>query len=160
MHSRVDDCADLTRRSLRTVAAMALTLAVSAAASATGATGLPSDLAEAVNDYDQATIRSDVAALGNLVAEDYVLVNSDATLQNKQQYLADFGLPGFRIDPYVMQQPMQKVWGDTALTGGLLHLSWTQDGRHHSRLLRVAHVWAKHDGHWRITFTQLTRVPR
>jgi hypothetical protein len=55
---------------------------------------------------------------------------------------------------------MLKVWGNTALTGGLLHLSWTLDGIHHKRLLRIAHVWARDDGHWRMTYTQLTRVPQ
>ena len=165
MHNRVDDGADPTRRTLLTMAAMAPTLAAagmtSAAESApTGATELPRDLARAVNDYDQATIRNDVATLADLVAEDYLLVNSDSTVQNKQQYLADFKVPGFSLDPYVMEQPMLKVWGNTALTGGLLHLSWTLDGRHHKRLLRIAHVWARRDGHWRMTYTQLTRVPQ
>ncbi|MGH8195848.1 MAG: nuclear transport factor 2 family protein [Woeseiaceae bacterium] len=165
MHSRVDDGADLARRTLLAMAVMAPTLAAagmaSAAESAPMGTGeLPPDLAKAVNDYHQATIRNDTAALGDLVAEDYLLVNSDATVQNKQQYLADFNLPGFRIDPYVMEQPVTKVWGNTALTGGLLHLSWTQDGRHQRRLLRIAHVWARYDGRWRMTYTQLTRVPQ
>ncbi len=164
MHSRVDNRADLARRTLLAMAAMAPTLAAGMTSAAesvpTGTAGLPSDLAKAVSDYDQATIRNDIAALGDLVAEDYVLVNSDATVQNKQQYLADFTLPGFRIDPDVMEQPVLKVWGNTALMAGLLHLSWTQDGRHQRRLLRIAHVWAKYDGHWRMTYTQLTRVPQ
>jgi len=165
MHSRIDDGADLARRTLLAMAAIAPTMAAAGVASATktaptGAAELPPDLAKAVNDYDQATIRNDIATLGRLVAEDYVLVNSDATVQNKQQYLADFNLPGFRVDPYVMEQPVQKVWGNSAVTGGLLHLSWTQDGRHQMRLLRIAHVWVKHDGHWRLTYTQLTRVPQ
>lgn len=164
MHSRVDDGADLTRRTLLAMAALAPTLAAgmtSATESAsTAIVELPPDLAKAVNDYDRATIHNDVGALGDLVAEDYVLVNSDATVQNKQQYLADFNLPGFRIDPYVMEQPVLKVWANIALTGGLLHLSWTQDGERQKRLVRIAHVWARYDGHWRMTYTQVTRVPQ
>ncbi|MEX2126109.1 MAG: nuclear transport factor 2 family protein [Woeseia sp.] len=164
MHSRTGGDADLTRRTLLAMAAMAPTLAAgmtgAAESAPTGTAELPRDLAKAVNDYDQATLRGDIAALGDLVAEDYVLVNSDASVQNKQQYLADFNLPGFRIDPYVMEEPVLKVWGNTALTGGLLHLSWTQDGRHQRRLLRIVHIWARYDGHWRMTYTQLTRAPR
>ncbi len=48
-----------------------------------------------------------------------------------------------------MEEPVLKIWGNTALTAGRLHLEWTQDGRRQSRLLRIAHVWAKDDGHWR-----------
>jgi ketosteroid isomerase-like protein len=120
---------------------------------------LPPDLAKAVQDYDQAQIHNDIPTLERLVADDYVLVNSNATVENKQQFLADFSLPGFKIDPYVVEQPVEKMWGSAAVIGGLVHLSWTQDGKHQTRLLRVAYVWAKRNGHWQATYTQVTRVP-
>jgi ketosteroid isomerase-like protein len=165
MQCRVDENTGLTRRTLLAMAAIVPTLATAGLASAvesapTGPTALPPDLAKAVDDYNQATIHNDVETLGRLITEDYTLVNSDATLQNKQSYLTDFKVPGFRLDPYVMEQPVLKVWDNTALTGGLLHLNWTQDGRHQGRVLRIVHVWAKRDGHWRLTYTQLTRVPQ
>ena len=121
---------------------------------------LPPDLAKAVQDYDRAQIHNDIPTLERLVADDYVLVNSNGTVENKQQFLADFNLPGFRIDPYVVEQPVHKVWGDAAVIGGLVHLSWTQDGKHQTRLLRVAYVWAKRNGHWQATYAQVTRVPQ
>ena len=121
---------------------------------------LPPDLAKAVQDYDRAQIHNDIPTLERLVADDYVLVNSNATVENKQQFLADFSLPGFKIDPYVVEQPVEKMWGNAAVIGGLVHLSWTQDGKHQTRLLRVAYVWAKRNGHWQATYTQVTRVPQ
>lgn len=121
---------------------------------------LPPDLAKAVQDYDRAQIHNDIPTLEHLVADDYVLVNSNATVENKQQFLADFSLPGFKIDPYVVEQPVEKMWGNAAVIGGLVHLSWTQDGKHQTRLLRVAYVWAKRNGHWQATYTQVTRVPQ
>ena len=121
---------------------------------------LPPDLAKAVQDYDRAQIHNDIPTLERLVADDYVLVNSNATVENKQQFLADFSLPGFKIDPYVVEQPVEKIWGNAAVIGGLVHLSWTQDGKHQTRLLRVAYVWAKRNGLWQATYTQVTRVPQ
>jgi ketosteroid isomerase-like protein len=112
-----------------------------------------------VSDYDQAQFRNDVETLERLVTDDYVLVNSDASVENKQQFLADFHLPGFKIDPYVLEQPVNKVWRDGAVIGGLVHLSWTQDGKHQTRTLRVAYVWMKRDGLWRATYAQVTRAP-
>lgn len=120
---------------------------------------LPPDLAKAVSDYNQAQFRNDVETLERLVTDDYVLVNSDASVENKQQFLADFHLPGFKIDPYVLEQPVNKVWRDGAVIGGLVHLSWTQDGKHQTRTLRVAYVWMKRDGLWRATYAQVTRAP-
>lgn len=119
----------------------------------------PAGLAEAVDAYRQATLRGDIATLSNLVTDDYVLVNSDASLQGKQSYLDDFKVPGFKVERYVMEQPAHAAWGDTALVRGLLHLAWTQEGEQHQRVLRIAHVWTRREGRWRIAYTQLTRVP-
>ena len=121
---------------------------------------LPPDLAKAVAAYDRAQIHNDIPALDGLVADDFVLVNSNGTVENKRQFLADFNLPGFKIDPYVLEQRVEKVWGDAAVVGGLLHLSWTQDGKHQSRTVRIAYVWARHGGRWRATYAQVTRVPQ
>ena len=84
-----------------------------------------SDLDDAVLAYDQATVNNDVATLARLVSDDYVLVNSDSTLQDKQSYLEDFKVPGFKLDPYVLEKPVRRSWGDTALVAGLVQLSWT-----------------------------------
>jgi ketosteroid isomerase-like protein len=118
-----------------------------------------SDLDAAIRAYDEATVRNDVATLARLVADDYLLVNSDSSLQDKQSYLEDFKVPGFRLDPYVLEQSARRAWGSTALVGGVVNLSWTLEGQHHVRRLRIAHVWTKQEGRWRLAYTQLTRVP-
>ena len=124
------------------------------------AAALPPDLVEAAKDYDRANIASDIAALERLFADDYVLVNSDASVENKQQAIADFRMPGFRIDPYVVTQPVQSAWSDGAVIGGVVHLGWTQDGNHQQRWIRIAHVWAKRERGWQMIYTQVTRVPQ
>jgi ketosteroid isomerase-like protein len=121
-------------------------------------TPLPADLAQALEAYHRATTSNDTRALAALVTEDYVLVNSDASIQDKASYLADFAVPGFKLDPYEVERPIYRVRGDAALTAWTFRLSWTQDGRHQSRRLRIAHVWVSEQGRWRIAYTQLTRI--
>ncbi len=121
---------------------------------------LPSDLANAVKDYDQAQFNNDIPELKRLLSDDYVLVNSDASVEHKEKVLADHAMQGFKIEPYVLDQPVQTVWEDAAVIGGLVHLSGTQDGKHQTRLIRVAYVWAKRNGHWQTAYTQVTRVPQ
>lgn len=120
---------------------------------------LPADLAQAVAAHERATVAKDIAALGDLVTDDYLLVNSDATTQDKRSYLADFEKPDFRIEPFAIEQPTYRVDGDTAMTGGVMTLRWTQSGKQESRRLRIAHMWVRQGGRWRIAHTQLTRVP-
>lgn len=120
---------------------------------------LVADLGRALDAYNRATVRNDTRALAALVTDDYLLVNSDASVQDKVSYLADFAVPGFRIDPYRVEHAFSWIHPDTALTGGTVQLRWTQEGRRQSRHLRVAHFWVRQDGRWRIAYTQLTRVP-
>jgi ketosteroid isomerase-like protein len=120
---------------------------------------LPPDLATALRSYDRAHYESDLPRLSSLVTDDYVLVNSDASVENKEQFLADFRLPGFTIEPYTREQSINKVWANGAVTSAIVRLSWTQDGTKHSRVLRYADVWRRKNGKWQATYTQVTRVP-
>jgi hypothetical protein len=142
------------RRTSAAYAACFVLLATSAPAA-----DLPPDLARAVHDYDRAQFSNDVATLDRLVDADFALVNSNASVENKAQFLADFNLRGFKIEPYVIEHPVHKVWRDGAVIGGLVNLRWTQDGKHQTRPLRVAYVWVKRDGRWLVTYAQVTRVP-
>jgi ketosteroid isomerase-like protein len=145
----------MNRRDLLAIAALGTCTTLVASAADTW----PTDLAQAIAAYDRATVSNDIATLASLVTDDYVLVNSDSSLQDKQSYLEDFKVPGFRLDPYELQQQVHRMWGDAALLAGVVRLSWTLKGEHHERLLRIAHVWAKHGGRWRLAYTQLTRIP-
>src|SRR5687767_2301512 len=143
----------LTRRTLLSAAAAAPAL-ISWETSAA-----QSGLDDAVRAYDEATVGNDVATLARLVSDDYMLVNSDSSLQDKQSYLEDFKVPGFKLDPYVLEQSARRAWDNTALVAGVVNLSWTLHGQRHVRRLRIAHVWTKQQGRWRLAYTQLTRVP-
>jgi hypothetical protein len=121
---------------------------------------LPADLAKAAADYDLAQVHKDLPALTRLIADDYVLVNSDSTVQRKPAVLVDHRMPSFKIDPFVVKDPTLTVWGDGAVIGGLVDLGWTLDGKHQRRLIRLANTWARRDGEWKVIYTQVTRAPR
>jgi ketosteroid isomerase-like protein len=142
-----------------TVTRLVIALLVPAALPAIAA-DLPPDLAKAATEYDRANIASDIATLERLFADEYVLVNSDASVENKQQAIADFRMPGFRIDPYLLTQRVETAWDNGAVIGGVVNLGWTQDGKHQQRWIRIAHVWAKRRGAWQMMYTQVTRVPQ
>ena len=120
---------------------------------------LPADLRRAMERFDHAQVNADTATLARLVTEDYILVNSDATVDRKAKYLSDFLLPGIRMEPYVIEERVEKAWGDVAVVFGLQRLSWIQDGTRHRRDLRIVHVWTKRSGDWQVSHTQLTRIP-
>jgi hypothetical protein len=134
-------------------------LATVLAASPAMAAKLPADLAKAAKDYDQAQIDGDRAGLERLLADDYVLVNSRATVSGKQDLIRDDTAPGFKLDPYQVREPVERVWANGAVLGGVVTLSGIDGGQRFGTTVRFADVWAKRHGVWRVVFTQVTRPP-
>ena len=104
----------------------ALLIAAMLLGSAANAADLPADLAKAVKDYDEAQIHGDKAELQRLVADDYTLVNSSGRIQSKAELIADYTAPGYKIEPFEIMQPVEKVWSDGAVMGGVVDLRGRQ----------------------------------
>jgi hypothetical protein len=121
-----------------------------------GAAELPADLAKAVKDYDEAQVHGDRAELERLVAPDYTLVNSRGIVQTKAQLIADYTAPGYKIEPYVVREPIEKVWSDGAVMGGVATLKGVDGGKAFSVTLRFADIWAKRDGRWQVIYTHVS----
>src|SRR5947207_10045358 len=76
------------------------------------ATELPADLAKAVVDYDQAQIKGNRAELERLLADDYTLLNSGGKTETKSQLIAESTAPGFKLEPFVVKDVLEKVWDE------------------------------------------------
>ena len=126
---------------------------------ATGfASELPADLAKAVHDYDEAQVQGNRAELERLVADDYTLVNGAGEVQDKSGLIADYTTPGYKIEPFEILEPVEKVWNDGAAMGGLVHLEGVSGGKPFAVSLRFVDVWAKRDGRWQVIYSHVSRV--
>jgi hypothetical protein len=126
---------------------------------AAAAGDIPPDLAKAVHDYDQAQIKGDRAELQRLVADDYVLWNSAGRVEDKAKLIADYTAPGFKIEPFVVREPIEKVWGNSAVMGGIATLRGVDGGKPFEVTLRFSDMWAKRNGTWQVIYTHVARVP-
>jgi ketosteroid isomerase-like protein len=120
---------------------------------------LPADLAKAVKEYDEAQIHGDRAELERLVADDYTLLNSSDKIQGKAGLIADYTAAGFSIEPFEILEPVEKVWSDGAVMGGLVHLKGKDGGKPFQVTLRFSDIWAKRDGRWQVIYTHVSRPP-
>ena len=127
--------------------------------SLTNAAELPPDLAKAVHDYDAAQIHGNKPELERLVADEYTLVNSSGRVQNKAELIADYTTPGYRIEPFEILQPVEKVWSDGAVMGGIVNLRGTDGGKPFAVTLRFADIWAKRNGKWQVIYTHVSKPP-
>jgi hypothetical protein len=132
-----------------------LTLLLAAAA----ASHVPPDLAAAVHGYDQAQIHGNRAELQRWLADDYLLVNSSGQTETKAQLIADYTAPGFTLEPFTIEHPVEKVWAGGAVMGGIATLRGTDGGKRYEMRLRFADVWAKRHGRWQVIYTQVAKAP-
>jgi hypothetical protein len=123
-------------------------------------TKIPADLAARVHAYDDAQIKGDEAALEDLLADDYVLVNSRGIRQKKADLIADYTKPGFRLEPFTIEEPVELVWKDGAVMGGVATLRGVDDGQSFEVRLRFSDIWAKRQGKWRVIYTHASRDPK
>ena len=119
----------------------------------------PPDLAKAVKDYDEAQVHGDRAELQRLVADDYTLVNSSGHIQTKAELIADYTTPGYKIEPFEILEPVEKVWSNGAVMGGVVNLRGTDGGKPFAVTLRFADIWAKRNGKWQVVYTHVSRPP-
>jgi hypothetical protein len=136
------------------LAALWLTAAPGFAADA-----VPAELAARVRAYDAAQIHGDKPALQDLLADDYVLVNSRGRRQSKSELIADYTKPGFKLEPFKVEQPVELVWRDGAVMGGVATLRGVDDGQSFEVRLRFSDVWARRGGKWRVIYTHASRDP-
>lgn len=121
---------------------------------------IPADLALRVHAYDEAQINGDKAALEDLLADDYVLVNSRGQRQTKADLIADYTKPGFKLEPFTVEEAVELAWRDGAVMGGVATLRGVDDGQSFEVRLRFSDVWAKRQGQWRVIYTHASRDPK
>ena len=121
---------------------------------------VPADLAARVRAYDVAQVKGDKAALEDLLADDFVLVNSSGQRQTKAQLIADYTRPGFKLEPFVVEEPVELFWSDGAVMGGVARIRGVDGGQAYDLRLRFSDIWAKRDGKWRVVYVHASRDPK
>jgi ketosteroid isomerase-like protein len=121
---------------------------------------VPPDLAARVRAYDVAQVKGDKAALEDLLADDFVLVNSSGRRQTKAELIADFTKPGFKLEPFVVEEPVELFWSDGAVMAGVARIRGVDAGQPYDLRLRFSDIWAKRDGKWRVVYVHASRDPK
>lgn len=139
-------------------AALALASPAPAAQPMPSYPGVPVDLAKAAADFDLAQVKSDGEALKRLLADDYLLVNSQDKREDKAQFIADYTAKGFTMEPFAIDDQVIKVWTDGAVLGGAVTMKGMSEGKPYSVRIRFSDIWAKRGGKWQVIYTHANRV--
>jgi len=143
-----------------TPTAPSLTLATEPAASVSS-NAPPQERAvlAAMEDYKQAVLDSDVAALARIWADDYTFINPQGALVTRAERLANFASGNTNVGVIDDEREITvHVHGDGAVVQNLSTLRGTFSGQPTATDLRGTFVWIRLNGRWQLLTNQLTPV--
>jgi ketosteroid isomerase-like protein len=118
----------------------------------------PTDILEIDASWNESRLASDTKALGQLLADDWLLTHSDGRVQNKSEYLQELSSRA-RSNQRIENQDVQlRKYGDAAVVTGVSVQDGVSNGQPWSGRFRFTRVWVSRNGEWVMVASHSSRV--
>jgi ketosteroid isomerase-like protein len=124
-----------------------------------GAQSPEADVRKAQEARFAATIKPDLAGLSALLADDMTYAHANSKLETKAEFLDLIKTGHYQYKSITPRDVTTRLYGDTALLGGLADVDVVSGGQPLSVKLRFLEVWVKQGGRWKLAAWQATRLP-
>jgi ketosteroid isomerase-like protein len=108
--------------------------------------------------WNEAFYRHDVAAIKNILADEFMATYDDGARGDKAKELALAAEFNQQVESAIQDEFTVKVYRDTAVVWFSLRLVGVKQGQRAELTLRYTDVWVIRDGRWQCVSTQSTRV--
>lgn len=109
------------------------------------------------HEWSAATLRLDEPALRRIVADDYVGIESDGTMTDKQAYLEATLTGKERVTLERVSELRVRRYGAVAIATGRLEIQGTRGSIPFHLDLLITDVWVQRAGHWQVVSYHATR---
>ena len=109
-------------------------------------------------EWRQATVTNNVGEMDRLLAEDYIGITSNGTLETKPQALAQRRAGTVRITKLELNDMHVRVYGDTAVVTSQAELEGTNGASDISGQYRYTRVYNRRLGQWKIVSFEASRM--
>jgi ketosteroid isomerase-like protein len=116
------------------------------------------ELVAAAREWDRAMVANDPVAIGRYMAEDWIIVGSDGSTNNKAGFLELVRSGVLTHDVMESHDLDVRIYGDTAVMTGRGVSGGAFNGQRFHELERVSCVFVRQDGTWRCVLTHLSRL--
>lgn len=106
-----------------------------------------------------AVINADMAALDSIYAEDFFYNTSSGPALTKSEYLPRYASGELKVHAADSEARDIRVYGNTALVTGIVHVNLTSRGENKTLHLRYLNVWVKRENGWVLVARQGTNLP-
>jgi len=100
--------------------------------------------------WNAAYKRGDVATMGSLLAEDFIITVEDGSTFSKSGYIAHNGDSTVHVEVTEMSGQNVRMHGNTAIVTGAYHEKGVSDGKPYEYRDRFTDVWMNRNGSWQV----------
>jgi ketosteroid isomerase-like protein len=111
------------------------------------------------NSWNRALETKDTKALDLLLADTFVSVDIDGSMETKRQFLADIKAPDYHPSQAVTEQSTVEVYGDSAVVVGVFRSKGVDRGKTYVRRERFVDTWVKINGTWKCVAAITVLIP-
>ena len=108
--------------------------------------------------WDLAGQKRDTAALKEILADDFLSIESDGSTRNKTQFIESVTRSNLTYQPGVAESQEIRVYGTTGVYTGRIQINATLDGKKVTNTVRVLAVYVLNDGQWQVTAVSATPI--
>jgi ketosteroid isomerase-like protein len=101
----------------------------------------------------------DITAAERLLAPEFTLVGTDASVQNLKQALDEVRAGDPQYDRFENHSMTARVYGDAAVVQGITSLKGRSGGKPFAVDVRFTDTLVRVDGRWTIVVSHVTRIP-
>ena len=117
------------------------------------------DLKALTQQWLDAYVKADTAALKNIEADDWAFVDSDGTSVTKAQDIKELGDKTFVCKSASASDVKVKAMGDNhAYVSSSIKMAGTYKGEEFDSEFRAVDIFEKKDGKWQAVYSQITKV--
>jgi len=107
-------------------------------------------------EWDDASVRKDITALGRILSDDFILITASGTVKNKAQLIDSIKSTDLVVEPFETEDVMVRIYGDTAVLTGHFTQKGSYQGKSFSYQFRYTDVYVKMPQGWQGVSAQAT----
>jgi len=116
------------------------------------------ELVAVAHAWDRAMVTNDAAAIGNFMADDWIIVGSDGSVTDKAGFLGLVESGIVTHDLMTSENMRVRVYGDAAVITADGVSAGTYHGEPFREVERASSVFVRRSGQWRCVLTHLSRL--
>jgi len=120
--------------------------------------GVEQQLIKLENEWNDAVVKRDAAALEKIEADDYTFIDAEGTLWTKAQDVATFKSGDYVATSMVADELKVRVYGHVAVVTGRNTIKAQFKGKDISGQYRYTDTWVKRGGRWQCVATHSSKI--